>query len=102
MIVLRQSYLDRTTEVPGSYAIVNLADVPPAGPLEPKHLVRSLQRAAMSVHGTAATFAAWTELLMTRPTELPDWGRRCSSAPAATPRSTTCTATGRSSPARPW
>lgn len=75
MIVLRQSFLDRTTEVPGEYTIENLADVPPAGPLEPKHLVRSLQRAAMSVHGTAATFAAWTELFMTRPNELPDWGQ---------------------------
>lgn len=75
MIVLRQSYLDRTTEVPGEYTIENLSDVPPAGPLEPKHLVRSLQRAAMSVHGTAATFAAWTELFMTRPNELPDWGQ---------------------------
>ncbi len=25
--------------------------------------------------GTAATFAAWTELFMTRPNELPDWGQ---------------------------
>jgi hypothetical protein len=29
----------------------------------------------MGVAGTAATFAAWTELFMTRPNELPDWGQ---------------------------
>jgi hypothetical protein len=35
MIVLRQSYLDRASEQPGHYTIENLADLPPAGPLEP-------------------------------------------------------------------
>jgi len=27
------------------------------------------------VHGTPATFVAWTELFMTRQNELPDWGQ---------------------------
>lgn len=75
MIVLRESYLDRTTEEPGSYAIENLAEIGPVGPLSTGHLVRSLQRAALGVHGTAATFATWTELFATRPNELPDWGQ---------------------------
>jgi hypothetical protein len=75
MIVLRESYLDRTTEVPGSYRIERVGGHAPPEPLDPKHLVRSLQRAAMGVHGTAATFAAWSELFMTRPNELPDWGQ---------------------------
>lgn len=75
MIVLRESYLDRSTEVPGSWAIERLGDPKPYEPLSSRHLVRSLQRTAMGVHGTAATFAAWTELFMTRPNELPDWGQ---------------------------
>ena len=75
MIVVRQSYLDRTTETPGSYDIERLGDPHPTEPLTTTHLVRSLQRTAMGVHGTAATFAKWTELFMTRPNELPDWGQ---------------------------
>ena len=75
MIVLRESYLDRSTETPGSWAISRLGELKPYSPLTSKHLVRSLQRTAMGVHGTAATFAAWTELFMTRPNELPDWGQ---------------------------
>jgi hypothetical protein len=75
MIVLRESYLDREKEAAGSWAIERLGEVGPAGPLTTEHLVRSLQRTALGVHGTAATFQAWTELFMTRPNELPDWGQ---------------------------
>jgi hypothetical protein len=75
MIVLRESYLDRTTESPGTWAIERLGQTPPAEPLDPGHLARALQRTALGVAGTAATFAAWTELFMTRPNELPDWGQ---------------------------
>lgn len=75
IIVLRESYLDRSTEVPGSWSIERLGETPPTTPLTTTHVVRSLQRAALGVHGTAATFAAWTELFMTRPNELPDWGQ---------------------------
>ncbi len=75
MIVLRESYLDPATEVPGTWAIERLGKTAATEPLTTGHVVRSLQRAAMGVHGTAATFQAWTELFMTRPNELPDWGQ---------------------------
>ena len=75
MTVLRESYLDRATEIPGNWAIERLEDTPPTQPLTASHVVRSLQRTALGVHGTAATFQAWTELFMTRPNELPDWGQ---------------------------
>jgi hypothetical protein len=76
MIVIRQSYLDRSTETPGSYQIERLGTpMPPPGPLEPRALVKALQRTTLGVLGTAATFAQWTELFMTRPNELPDWGQ---------------------------
>jgi hypothetical protein len=75
MIVLRESYLDRSKEQPGRWAIERLDATPPTEPLTATHVLRSLQRTAMGVHGTAATFQAWTELFMTRPNELPDWGQ---------------------------
>ena len=75
MVVLRQSYLDRSAEEPGTYAIEKVGGNPLPEPLTAAHLVRSLQRTTLSVMGTAATFAAWTELFMTRPNELPDWGQ---------------------------
>jgi len=76
MIVIRQSYLDRDAEQPGSYRIERVGDpLPPPPPYDPAALVRALQRTSLGVMGTAATFAAWTELFMTRPNELPDWGQ---------------------------
>jgi hypothetical protein len=76
MIVVRQSYLDRSSEVAGRYTIERLGEpMPPPDPFEPPALVRALQRTSLGVLGTAATFVGWTELFMTRPNELPDWGQ---------------------------
>ena len=74
-LVVRQTYLDRTTEVPGEWHIEQVD-----GPAEPAELTReflskALGRAALSVHGTAATFAHWTRTFMARPNELPDFGQ---------------------------
>lgn len=74
-LVVRQTYLDRAAEEPGAWDIECAG-----GPDEPRELtaeflVKALRRASLSVHGTAATFAAWTELFMTRPNELPDFGQ---------------------------
>ncbi|WP_308257286.1 DUF1214 domain-containing protein [Pseudonocardia lacus] len=74
-LVVRQSYLDRATEEPGSWRIERLDPPGPPPPLDPATLVTALQRAALGVHGTAETFAGWTELFMTRPNELPDFGQ---------------------------
>jgi hypothetical protein len=75
-LVVRQTYLDRAAETPGSWRIERLG-----GPVEPpmlsqEALAKALARASLAVHGTAATFAGWTELFMTRPNELPDFGQR--------------------------
>ncbi len=74
-LVIRQTYLDRTTEAPGAWRIecVGGPHVPP--PLDPAFMAKALRRAALAVHGTAATFAGWTELFMSRPNELPDFGQ---------------------------
>jgi hypothetical protein len=74
-IVVRQSYLDRSTEEPGSWTIERIGAPTAPGPLDPAFLEKALRRAALAVHGTAATFAAWTELFMSRPNELPDFGQ---------------------------
>ena len=74
-LVVRQTYLDRTTETPGAWHIERVDPAPAPAPLDAARLVKALRRAALSVHGTAATFAAWTELFMSRPNELPDFGQ---------------------------
>jgi hypothetical protein len=75
-LVVRQTYLDRTSEVPGEWHIEQIGGpAEPAG-LTPEFLAKALQRAALSVHGTAATFAHWTRTFMARPNELPDFGQQ--------------------------
>jgi hypothetical protein len=88
-LVVRQTYLDRATEVPGSWYIERIdgpsgADarsVEPTrelsmpAPLTPEFLHTALRRAALAVHGTAATFAHWAELFRGKPNELPDFGQ---------------------------
>jgi hypothetical protein len=74
-LVVRQTYLDRETEVPGRWHVEQVGGpAEPAG-LTPEFLAKALQRAALSVHGTAATFAHWTRTFMKRPNELPDFGQ---------------------------
>ena len=74
-LVVRQTYLDRTTEAPGRWRIECVGGPAEPRELSPEFLTKALRRAALSVHGTAATFAGWTELFMTRPNELPDFGQ---------------------------
>ncbi len=74
-LVIRQTYLDATTEVPGEWRIECVGGPAEPGPLDPEFMAKALRRAALGVHGTAATFAGWTELFMTRPNELPDFGQ---------------------------
>ena len=74
-LVIRQTYLDRAAETPGSWHIAQLGGPERPGELTPEFLATALRRAALSVHGTAATFARWTELFMSKPNELPDFGQ---------------------------
>jgi hypothetical protein len=74
-LVVRQTYLDRDREEPGVWRIECVDGPDRPAPLDPEFLVKALRRAAMAVHGTAATFAGWTELFMSRPNELVDFGQ---------------------------
>ena len=75
-LVVRQTYLDRETEVPGQWRIEQVGGPEVPGELTSEQLAKGLARAALAVHGTAATFAQWTELFMTRPNELADFGQQ--------------------------
>ncbi|WP_028936227.1 DUF1214 domain-containing protein [Pseudonocardia spinosispora] len=74
-LVVRQSYLDRDSETPGDWRIERIGQAIEPAQLTPEALAKALRRAALGVHGTAATFAHWTTLFMTRPNELPDFGQ---------------------------
>lgn len=74
-IVIRQTYLDRASETPGSWRIEKCPADGPSTPLVPGTLARALKQAAQGVKMTATTFAQWTELFMTRPNELVDFGQ---------------------------
>jgi hypothetical protein len=74
-LVIRQTYLDRTAEEPGTWRIECVGGPATPPTLDPAFMAKALRRAALAVHGTAATFAAWTELFMSRPNELPDFGQ---------------------------
>jgi Protein of unknown function (DUF1214) len=74
-LVVRQTYLDRAAEVPGSWHIEQIGGPAEPAALTPEFLAKALHRAALSVHGTAATFAHWTQTFMARPNELPDFGQ---------------------------
>ena len=74
-LVVRQTYLDRTTETPGRWHIERIGGPDQPRDLDPAFMAKALKRAALSVHGTAATFAYWTEKFMARPNELPDFGQ---------------------------
>lgn len=74
-IIIRQSYLDRATEQPGSYKIERIGGPAAPAPLDADALAFGLQRAAGFVYGTAKTFAEWSTMFMARPNELPDFGQ---------------------------
>ena len=74
-IIIRQTYLDRASETPGRWSIEKCVDEGPPVALTPETLARALAQAARGVKMTATTFARWTELFMTRPNELVDFGQ---------------------------
>ncbi|MGH3878753.1 MAG: DUF1214 domain-containing protein [Actinophytocola sp.] len=74
-LVIRQTYLDRTAETPGEWRIERIGGPAQQQPLDPEFMAKALRRAALAVHGTAATFAGWTEMFMRHPNELVDFGQ---------------------------
>lgn len=73
---IRQTFLDRRSEVPATLAIERISPGPAApAPLDPGQLEKRLLSSADFVVGTSKLFAGWAELFMTAPNEMRDWGQ---------------------------
>ena len=75
MIIVRQFHLDRSRETQAVLNIERVGGPARPAPLDPTMTASALMRSADFVHGTAATFIRWSELFMTRPNEVPDFGQ---------------------------
>lgn len=74
-LVGRQSFQDRSTEIPADVKIEVISEAPKPTPLDPKEFAQQLKRTTDFVKGTSAVFARWTKMFMQKPNELPDWGQ---------------------------
>jgi hypothetical protein len=71
MLIVRQNFLDRSTEVAADLTLERIgADGPPA-PLDPATFAAQLMEAAAYVRGTATLFANWAEGFAREPNTLP-------------------------------
>lgn len=73
LLLVRQTFLDKTAETPATLSIraIDGPDVP--APLTPDKVASALQTISGFVTVTARTFAEWTEMFMARPNELLPW-----------------------------
>ncbi len=74
-IIIRQSYLDRESEQPGTYTIERIDGPAAPQPLDAAGFDAALRKSANFVYGTAKTFADWVKLFMTRKNEMADFGQ---------------------------
>lgn len=73
LILVRQTFLDKSTEIPAQLKIETVDGPKVPSPLTEEQLVTALKQTAAFVRGTSKTFAEWTELFMSRPNELLPW-----------------------------
>ena len=70
-ILVRQTFLDRDTEVPADLIIERIGAGAKPKPLDPVAFARNLQATSAFVEGTAKLLADWSESYLPRPNELP-------------------------------
>ncbi|RMD83493.1 MAG: DUF1214 domain-containing protein [Candidatus Dadabacteria bacterium] len=70
MLIVRQNFLDRSSERPAELHIERIGAEGPPAPLDPAELAANLIESARFVEGTARLFAEWAEGFMERPNEL--------------------------------
>jgi hypothetical protein len=70
MILVRQTFLDRSREKPASVGIERIGGPERPSPLSAQRLEGGLAAAAAFVHGTARTFADWTQMFRGKPNTL--------------------------------
>lgn len=73
LIIIRQTFNDKTVETPAALSIERIGDGPAApARLTPEQIVTQLTNAAAWVQGTASTFADWTQWFMAQPNRIFD------------------------------
>ena len=70
-ILVRQTFMDRKTEVPAKLSIERVGTQDKPGPLDPIVFAQSLQRASSFVENTAALFADWAQSYLPHSNQLP-------------------------------
>jgi len=76
MLIVRQNFLDRTTEVAADLTLERLGSEGPPEPLTSGHLAAGLRGAAAYVAGTANLFADWAEGFRKQPNVMIDMDPR--------------------------
>lgn len=71
LLLVRQTFLDRATEVPAQLSIERLGGDGRARPLTPQALVWGLRKTMMLVGGAPMLFGSWVDGFKKRPNELP-------------------------------
>ena len=76
ILQVRQTFIDRRSEVPATFAIERTSDGPAMPrPLDPEALKARLQGAADFVVNSSKLFADWSNMFMAHPNEMRDWGQ---------------------------
>ncbi len=70
MLIVRQNFLDRTTEVAADLTLERIGSDGPPAPLSSRQLASGLREAASYVLGTATLFADWAAAFRTRPNRM--------------------------------
>lgn len=72
MIIVRQSYLDRTKENPGEFRIERIGGPAKPQPLGPAALMAGLRETTAFVRGIVSTFLDWSKLFQKHPNIFPE------------------------------
>ncbi len=76
ILQVRQTFIDRRSEVPATFAIERISDGPAMPrPLDPEALKARLAGAADFVVQSSKLFADWSRMFMAHPNEMRDWGQ---------------------------
>lgn len=70
-LLVRQTFMDRKSEVPAKLAIERIGTTDTPGPLDPLVLAQSLQRVTSFVENTAKLFADWAQSYLPHSNQLP-------------------------------
>lgn len=70
-VLVRQTFMDRKTEVPAKLTIERVGTRDKPGPLDPVKFVQALQRASTFVESTSKIFADWAQSYLPHSNELP-------------------------------